>query len=91
MLKFKISNKIISKKSKIYFIADIAANHDGSLGRAKKLIRLAAKNGADAAKFQHFKAETIVNKNQFDRMPKLSHQSAWQESVFKVYKNGKMS
>jgi N-acetylneuraminate synthase len=91
MLKFKISNKIISKKSKIYFIADIAANHDGSLGRAKKLIRLAAKNGADAAKFQHFKAETIVNKNQFDRMPKLSHQSAWQESVFKVYKKASIN
>ena len=91
MLKFKISSKIISKKSKTYFIADIAANHDGSLGRAKKLIRLAAKNGADAAKFQHFKAETIVNKNQFDRMPKLSHQSAWQETVFEVYKKASIN
>ena len=60
MLKFKINKKIISKNSKTYFIADIAANHDGSLSRAKKLIKLCAKAGADAAKFQHFKAETIV-------------------------------
>ena len=40
MLKIKIGKKIISEKNKTYFIADIAANHDGSLQRAKKLIRL---------------------------------------------------
>ena len=33
-----------------YFIADIAANHDGSLDRALQLIELAADAGADAAK-----------------------------------------
>jgi sialic acid synthase SpsE len=91
MLKFKINNRTLSEKHKTYFIADIAANHDGSLNRAKKLIKLAAKSGADAAKFQHFKAETIVNKKQFDRMPKLSHQSAWKESVFEVYKKASIN
>jgi N-acetylneuraminate synthase len=91
MLKFKINNKTISEKNRTYFIADIAANHDGCLSRAKKLIRLAAKNGADAAKFQHFKAETIVNKKQFDMMPKLSHQSSWKESVFEVYKKASIN
>jgi len=91
MLKFKINNRIISEKHRTYFIADIAANHDGSLSRAKKLIKLAAKNGADAAKFQHFKAETIVNKNQFDKMPKLSHQSTWKDSVFEVYKKASIN
>ena len=91
MLKFKINKRIISGKHRTYFIADIAANHDGSLSRAKKLIKLAAKNGADAAKFQHFKAETIVNKNQFDKMPKLSHQSTWKDSVFEVYKKASIN
>ena len=47
-LKFKIGKKLISNKSKTYFIADIAANHDGKLSRALKLIRLAAEAGADA-------------------------------------------
>ena len=37
-----------------YFIADIAANHDGSIDRAKLLIRLCAEAGANAAKFQNF-------------------------------------
>ena len=49
MKKIKIGKKIISKNLKTYFIADIGANHDGNLGRAKKLIRLCAKAGADRA------------------------------------------
>ena len=35
----KINKKKISQNSPTYFIADIAANHNGSLARAKKLIR----------------------------------------------------
>ena len=77
MLKFKIKKKTISEKSRVYFIADIAANHDGNLARAKKLIRLAKKNGADAVKFQHFKAETIVSDYGFKKIGKLSHQKKW--------------
>ena len=53
-MKIKINKKIISLKHPTYFIADIAANHDGSLSRAKKLIKLCALAGANAAKFQHF-------------------------------------
>ena len=71
----KINKKKISQTSPTYFIADIAANHDGSLSRAKKLIRLCAKAGADAAKFQHFKAETIVSEEGFKEIGKKSHQS----------------
>ena len=73
-------------KNKTYFIADIAANHDGSLKRAKKLIRLCAQAGADAAKFQHFKAETIVSDKGFKSLGKLTHQKNWRASVFDVYK-----
>ena len=91
MLNFKINRSQIFKNSKTYFIADIAANHDGSLSRAKKLIKLAAINGANAAKFQHFKAETIVNEAQFNKSTKLSHQSEWKESVFKVYKRASIN
>ena len=56
MKKIIINKKTISEKSPTYFIADIAANHDGSIKRAIKLIRLCSKAGANAAKFQHFKA-----------------------------------
>jgi sialic acid synthase SpsE len=88
---FKINRKIISEKSRVYFIADIAANHDGSLLRAKKLIKLAAQNGANAAKFQHFKAETIISKKGFEKIGKISHHKKWKKSVFEVYKDASIN
>ena len=71
MKSFKINKTNIDVRSKVYFVADIAANHDGSLSRAKKLIRLCAKAGANAAKFQHFKADTIVSDYGFKKIGKL--------------------
>ena len=90
-MKIKINKKIISNNNPTYFIADIAANHDGSLARAKKLIRLCAKSGADAAKFQHFRAESIVLDEGFKKIGKISHQKKWKESVFKVYKKASIN
>lgn len=73
-------------RNKTYFIADIAANHDGDLERAKKLCLLAKQAGANAAKFQHFKAQTIVSDKGFkDLGSQQSHQSKWKKSVFEVY------
>ena len=90
-MQIKFGKKIISKKSKTYFIADIAANHDGKLSRAKKLIRLCAKAGADAAKFQHFKAETIVSDQGFKKLGKITHQKNWKDSVFETYQKASIN
>jgi len=69
-----------------YFIADIAANHDGSLDRALHLIKLAADSGANAAKFQNFRAKTIVSRRGFNDLgKKLAHQAGWEKDVFDVY------
>jgi N-acetylneuraminate synthase len=69
-----------------YFIADISANHDGDLERAKMLIHLAKEVGADAAKFQNFRAPQIVSDYGFKSMTsQLSHQATWKKSVFEVY------
>ena len=51
MMKIEIGKEIITQTSRPYFIADIAANHDGSLERAYRLIELAKEAGADVAKF----------------------------------------
>lgn len=84
----KINNINIGLISRPYFIADIAANHDGDIQRAFKLIELAKLSGADAAKFQNFSAEKIVSSKGFDELGgKLSHQSKWTKSVFQVYKD----
>ncbi|MCA1899262.1 MAG: N-acetylneuraminate synthase family protein [Chloroflexi bacterium] len=82
----QINNRVIGLKHPTYFIADIAANHDGDLGRAKLLIRLAKEAGADAAKFQHFQAPKIVSDYGFSHMnSKVSHQAKWKKSVTEVY------
>lgn len=49
--------------SKVYIIAEIGVNHNGSLSLAKKLINKAKKIGADCVKFQLFKAENLVQSN----------------------------
>lgn len=88
----RILDKPIGPSHPTYFIADIAANHDGDLRRACDLIHQAAEAGADAAKFQHFKAETIVSDAGFRNLGgQQSHQSKWKKSVFEVYRDASVS
>ncbi len=88
MKEIQIEGKAIGKNQPTYFIADVAANHDGDLGRAKELIYLCAEAGADAAKFQHFTADTIVSDEGFKSLGgQQSHQLKWKKSVFDVYQD----
>lgn len=81
-----VAGHVIAVDKPAYFIADIAANHDGDLSRAKDLIYLAKDAGADCAKFQHFLAQDIVSDHGFSNMgPRQSHQSQWKKSVYEVY------
>jgi len=91
MIKIKIGNSTISHNSQTYFIADIAANHDGDLEKAKDLIYMAKEAGANAAKFQHFKAKSIVSDYGFKDIGfKSGHQKAWKKSVFEVYQDAEV-
>lgn len=90
-MEIKINNSIIGINHRTYFIADIAANHNGDIEKAKELIHMCAESGANAAKFQHFKAETIVSNKGFEKLDITSHQSKWKKSVFNVYKSASIS
>lgn len=57
-----LSNKR-DNMSRIYIIAEAGVNHNGSLEIAKKMVDAVREAGADAIKFQTFKAENIVTKN----------------------------
>lgn len=86
MADFLIGSRLVGPDQPTYFIADIAANHDGDLDRAKKLMTLAKAAGADCAKFQHFRAPHIVSDYGFKALgDQQSHQAAWKKSVFEVY------
>jgi N-acetylneuraminate synthase len=81
-----IAGSTIDITNPTYFIADIAANHDGDFERAKSLIHLAKAAGADCAKFQHFLADKIVSQKGFDTLnTNMAHQSKWEKSVVDVY------
>jgi sialic acid synthase SpsE len=91
MPEFQVGQRRIGDAHPTYFIADIAANHDGDLQRALDLIRLAAEAGADAVKFQHFLAERIVSDFGFRALGgQQSHQAKWNKSVFDVYRDASL-
>ena len=86
-MEIQIGKRTIGLNHPTYFIADVAANHDDDLERARLLIRLAKEAGADAAKFQNFQAPKIVSDYGFRHLGgQVSHQAAWKKSVFQVYK-----
>jgi sialic acid synthase SpsE len=88
MTTLKVGDKLLGLEHPTYFVADISANHDGDLERAKLLIRLCAEAGANAAKFQNFRARKIVSEVGFERLGgQLSHQSKWKKSVLQVYQD----
>lgn len=62
-MKFKLGSKIVDTKKQPYFIAEIGVNFENNFSRAKRIIKLAKDGGADAVKFQSYKAEKIACKN----------------------------
>ena len=88
---FQIANHRIGSGEATYFIADIAANHDGNLSKALKLMTLAKESGANCAKFQHFRAPHIVSDYGFRALGgQQSHQASWSKSVFEVYQEASL-
>ena len=83
----KINGKEIDANSPTYFIAEIGSNYDGDLERAKDLIKIAADSDADAVKFQHYTADTLVSDKGFQNLSSeiVTHQSKWKDSVSKIY------
>ncbi|MEY4458804.1 MAG: hypothetical protein RIT38_9 [Bacteroidota bacterium] len=87
----KIGKDLIGDNHPVYFIADIAANHDGDIERAKDLIKLAKDSGANAVKFQHHDVKKYVSDFGFKNLGgKFSHQSKWKKSIFEVYKDAEV-
>lgn len=87
-----IDGKRISRNDPVYFIAEIGSNFDRDLGRAKDLIYLAKEAGADAAKFQHYTAGSLVSDHGFKQIgSRQSHQSSWKKSVFETYKDASLN
>lgn len=88
----EIRGQRISLSDPVYFIAEIGSNFDRDLDRAKDLIYLAKEAGADAAKFQHYTADSLVSDPGFKGLgSRQSHQAAWKKSVFETYQDASLN
>ncbi|MEO8192531.1 MAG: N-acetylneuraminate synthase family protein [Gemmatimonadales bacterium] len=63
MREIRLGSRTVTDNSSPYLIAEIGVNHEGSLELALRLIDLAKEGGADAAKFQTYKADTLASKH----------------------------
>lgn len=82
----KIDTFEINQDSKVFIIAELSANHNGSLETAIETIRAAKRAGADAIKFQTYTADTITIDSKNDDF-KLNQGTIWDgKYLYDLYK-----
>jgi N,N'-diacetyllegionaminate synthase len=83
-MEFIIGNKKIGPQEQPYCIAEVGINHNGNLDYAFQMIKVAKESGADAVKFQTFKASEFCGSQQ-----KFSYKSQGKlvtESMLEMFK-----
>jgi sialic acid synthase SpsE len=85
--KIKIGSKWIGEDCPAFIIADIGANFDGDLEKAKKLALAAKEAGADVLKIQSFLAKKIVAGKGFSLMKLKGVHGSWGRPVEDVFKD----
>lgn len=81
----RLGARVIDAYSRPYVIAEIGVNHEGSLDQAKRLIELAKEGGADAAKFQTYKADTLASRHSPSYWDTSKESTRSQHELFKKY------
>ncbi|MDR7372357.1 pseudaminic acid synthase [Flavobacterium aquidurense] len=81
----KINNFEINEGSPVFIIAELSANHNGSLDNAIETIRAAKRAGADCIKLQTYTADTITIDSDKDDF--LIKGTIWEgKNLYKLYK-----
>lgn len=81
----RIGDRVVGEQSEPYVIAEMSANHCGSLKQALEIVEAAAFAGADAIKLQHYKPETMTIDSQLSDF-KIKGGTLWDgRSLFDLY------
>ena len=72
----EIGNRKVGNGEACFIVAEAGVNHNGDLKKAKRLVDAAAKAGADAVKFQTYRAKDLVT----EQAPKAEYQKAGTET-----------
>jgi len=90
MKKVSIANRLVGEGEPCFIIAEAGVNHNGDVNLAKKLIEVAKESGADAVKFQAFKAEELVIKGA-EKAEYQKRTTGKEESQFEMIKRLELS
>jgi sialic acid synthase SpsE len=83
----RVGDRLIGKGHPTYIIAEIGANFDKNIDKAKLLIDAAKAAGADCAKFQTFSTPRIVSEGGFSLMKLEGVHGSWGRTVSEVFKD----
>lgn len=83
----QLGQRLLNSNSRPYVIAEIGVNHEGSLDQARRLIDLAKQGGADAVKFQSYKADTLASKHSPAYWDTTKEPTTSQHKLFQKYDN----
>lgn len=83
----KIGDKLVGAGQPVYFIADIGANFDNDIEKAKKLAQAAKDAGADCVKIQSFLADKIVSGPSFSKMQLKGVHGTWGKPIDDVFRD----
>ncbi|MBU1895850.1 N-acetylneuraminate synthase family protein [Patescibacteria group bacterium] len=81
----KIGSKLVGPEHPTYIIADIGANFDGNLDKAKELALAVKETGADMFKIQSFKASKIVSGHGFSTMKLEGIHGSWSKPIEQIF------
>jgi len=81
----RLGSRLVERRSPAYLIAEVGVNHGGSLAAAKDLIDAAARAGADAVKFQTYKADLLAVRDSPAYWDTAKEPTATQHELFSKY------
>ncbi len=85
MIAVRLGSRLLDRSSAAYVIAEVGVNHEGSLETAYQLIDAAKRAGADAVKFQTYKADLLAVRDSPAYWDRSKEPTATQHELFSKY------